>query len=37
LDIIDKRKDGRITKRELKDLVVENNLIHIDNQSSRAQ
>jgi Ca2+-binding EF-hand superfamily protein len=37
LDIIDKRKDGRITKRELKDLVVENNLMHIDNQSSRAQ
>jgi Family of unknown function (DUF6293) len=37
LNIIDKRKDGRITKRELKDLVIEDNLIHVDNQSSRAQ
>jgi hypothetical protein len=32
LDIIDSRKDGRITKRELKDLVLENNLIHMDDE-----
>lgn len=35
--MIDKRKDGRITKRELKDLVIEDNLIHVDNKSSRSQ
>jgi hypothetical protein len=29
LDIIDGRKDTRITKRELKDLAIENNLIHV--------
>jgi hypothetical protein len=37
LDMIDKQKGGRITKRELKDLVIEDNLIHVDNKSSRAQ
>jgi hypothetical protein len=32
LDIIDTRKDGRITKRELKDLAIENNLIHVNDK-----
>jgi hypothetical protein len=32
LDIIDSRKDSRITKRELKDLAIENNLIHVDDK-----
>jgi hypothetical protein len=32
LDIIDRRKDGKITKRDLKDLAIEHNLIHIDDK-----
>jgi hypothetical protein len=32
LDLIDRRIDGKITKRELKDLAIENNLIHIDDK-----
>ena len=30
LDIINKKTDGKITKRELKDLAIEHNLIYID-------
>ena len=30
LDIINKKTDGKITKRELKDLAIEHNLIHVD-------
>jgi hypothetical protein len=32
LDIIDSRKDGRITKHELKDLAIENSLIHVNDK-----
>jgi Domain of unknown function (DUF6293)/DUF6293 C-terminal winged helix domain len=32
LDIIDRRKDGKITKRELKDQAIEHNLIHVDDK-----
>ena len=32
LDIINKRTDGKITKRELKDLAIEQDLIHIDDK-----
>ncbi len=32
LDIIDRRKDGKITKRDLKDLAIESNLIHVDDK-----
>jgi hypothetical protein len=32
LDIIDGRAGGKITKRELKDLAIENNLIHVDDK-----
>lgn len=32
LDIIDGMKDGKITKRDLKDLAIEQNLIHIDDR-----
>jgi hypothetical protein len=30
LDIINKKTDGKITKRELKDLAIEHNLIYVD-------
>lgn len=32
LGIIDERAGGKITKRELKDLAIENNLIHVDDK-----
>jgi uncharacterized protein DUF6293 len=32
LDLIDRRREGKITKRELKDLAIENGLIHIDDK-----
>jgi hypothetical protein len=37
LDIIDERAGGRITKRELKDLAIENNLIHVDDKKTRVK
>jgi hypothetical protein len=36
LDIIDGRAGGKITKRELKDLAIEHNLIHIDDNKKSA-
>lgn len=32
LGLIDERAGGKITKRELKDLAIENNLIHVDDK-----
>ena len=37
LDIINKRTDGKITKRELKDLAIEQDLIHIDDKRNVGQ
>lgn len=34
LDIINKKTDGKITKRELKDLAIEHNLIHVDDKKT---
>jgi hypothetical protein len=36
LDIIDERAGGKITKRELKDLAIEHNLIHVDDNKKGA-
>ena len=35
LDIIDGRAGGKITKRELKDLAIKHNLIHVDENKKR--
>ena len=32
LDIINRQRDNKISKRELKDLALRNNLIHISNK-----
>ena len=37
LDIINKRTNGKITKRELKDLAIEQDLIHIDDKRNVGQ
>jgi hypothetical protein len=35
LDIVNKKTDGKITKRELKDLAIENNLIYVQNDNKK--
>src|SRR6266487_374849 len=35
LDIINKKTDGKITKRELKDLAIQNNLIYVEDDDKK--
>jgi DUF6293 C-terminal winged helix domain len=35
LDIVNKKTDGKITKRELKNLAIENNLIYVQNDNKK--